>query len=476
VADTKIRAGIHARRSLNREEGTSASVQRQIRAGRELADRLGAAVVKIYDEDDTSAFAKRLVMLPDGRRVRRNVRPTWQQILRDLYEGDIELLIEYDLDRSMREPRDLEDLIEIVEGKGRRVESVTGSLRLRNDAEITMARIGVAVANKASRDTARRVRDAVVDRAMNGGNHGGIRAFGYTKDGKSLVLSEAAELRAAYDKILTGVPLGVIARDLRERNVPTVTGAPWQPGTLRDALLRPRNYGANVHKGVVVNVGKRPALVTEDVWHAVRAILTDPARKTSTGTSAAYLLSGVAVCVCGTPVTSGGVKSAKSGATRRIYRCRNGSHVSIRGDWVDEFVSEVVIERLSRPDAAGVLVDDERPDAAELREQARALRVRIDDTAAAFEDLAVPVSQTKVTMERLTARLAEVEAALAHTSRAPVLVDLVTAADVRAAWGRLPLARRRAVVDVLMTVTLLPGGAGRREFDPGRVKIMWKTS
>jgi site-specific DNA recombinase len=488
VTEGRLRAGVHARRSINREDGVSASVQRQMRAGRELADRLGAEVVKVYDEDDTSAFKKRVVVLPDGRSVRRNVRPTWQQILTDLYEGEIELLIEYDLDRSMREPRDLEDLIEIVEGKGRRVESVTGSLRLRNDAEITMARIGVAVANKSSRDTARRVRAAAADRAVNGRHHGGVRAFGYTADGKGLVPAEADALRDAYGKVLAGVSLGEITRDLQRRGVPTVKGAPWSTRAVRDALLRPRNYGARVyrdercrvgpHDHAIVGMGSPAlAIIDEDTWRAVHAILTDEGRKMATGNSAAYLLSGIARCGgCGETVVSGGVRAEKSGARRRVYRCRHGGHVTIRGDWVDQFVSEVVIERLGRPDAADLFADDERPDAAELRDQARALRVRIDETRAAFEDLRVPVAQTKATMERLTARLAEVEAALAQTSRAPVLADLVSAEDVRAVWGRLPLARQRAVVDVLMTLTLRPGGVGRKYFDPERVEVMWKAS
>jgi hypothetical protein len=69
-----------------------------------------------------------------------------------------------------------------------------------------------------------------------------------------------------------------------------------------------------------------------------------------------------------------------------------------------------------------LLADRDRPDAVELREQAHALRVRIEETRRAFEDLDVPVADTRATLARLTARLAEVEAA-----RASALTDLRTA-------------------------------------------------
>jgi site-specific DNA recombinase len=68
------------------------------------------------------------------------------------------VLIPLDLDRAMRDPRDLEDLIDLIEQSSPRipVESVSGSLRLANDADVTVAQVMCAVANKASRDTARR--------------------------------------------------------------------------------------------------------------------------------------------------------------------------------------------------------------------------------------------------------------------------------------------------------------------------------
>jgi site-specific DNA recombinase len=75
--------------------------------------------------------------------------------------------------------------------------------------------------------------------------------------------------------------------------------------------------------------------------------------------------------------------------------------------------------------------------------------------------------------ERIQGRLDEITRAMAHTSRAPVLADLVEASDVRAAWGAMPLGRQREVVRTLITVKLHPGGGGRRTFDASKVEINW---
>jgi DNA invertase Pin-like site-specific DNA recombinase len=463
VSTTRLRAGVHARRSINRNGEQSASVARQIKAGRELAKRLRADVVKVYDEDDTSAFAKRLVTLPDGRRVRRNVRPRWQEILTDLYHGRIDLLIEYDLDRSMREPRDLEDLIEIIEQTGRAVESVTGSLRLRNDAEITMARIGVAVANKASRDTSRRVREATADRAAKGLFHGGRRCFGYTPDGQRLVDVEAAEVRAIYDRFLAGVPLGAIVRDLNNRGVPTITGKPWIPSTVRGILSRARYAGFVVHRGAILTdvTGQWPAIVEEAAWRRSVRLLSDPARRTSTGNRAEALLSGTATCaVCEGPLMSRG---GKPGQTYRLYRCRKGC-VGRRRDWVDEYVARVIVERLSRPDAAGLLLagEQETPDRRALQTEAVAIRGRIEDAAALLADTGQPIAAIRGSIGKLTTRLREIETQLETNGGDPVLAELVDAEDVRATWDGLGLDRQRAVVRLLADVAIHPGGGGRK--------------
>ncbi|MDP8969806.1 MAG: recombinase family protein, partial [Actinomycetota bacterium] len=56
---------------------------------------------------------------------------------------------------------------------------------------------------------------------------------------------------------------------------------------------------------------------------------------------------------------------------------------------------------------------------------------------------------------------------------------IADAEDVRAGWEAASVSRRKAIVDTLMTVTLLPAPRGRRPgggyFDPNSVQIDWKA-
>ena len=87
-----------------------------------------------------------------------------------------------------------------------------------------------------------RVQRARLARAMQGGNGGGgRRPFGFEEDRVTVRLPEAAEIANAADALLAGVSLRQVTLDLRERNVPPVTGARGSTRRLRDFLLRPGN-------------------------------------------------------------------------------------------------------------------------------------------------------------------------------------------------------------------------------------------
>ncbi|MFF7701256.1 recombinase family protein [Streptomyces lydicus] len=113
---------------------------------------------KVYRENDTSAFKKRKVSKPDGSIDWIVLRPEFRQLLADLANGVIDGVIFYDLDRLVRQPRDLENLIDVVEYVKRPVTGATGGrMNLINDSDRHMARMMCVRALKSSEDTARRV-------------------------------------------------------------------------------------------------------------------------------------------------------------------------------------------------------------------------------------------------------------------------------------------------------------------------------
>jgi DNA invertase Pin-like site-specific DNA recombinase len=434
-----------------------------------------------------SAFKRRKIRLPNGRYELRTVRPKLRHALDLLATGQKDGFLVLDLDRAFRDPRDLEDLIDVVEEHGIPVESVTGSLKLDNDGNITMARVLTAMTNKASRDTARRVSMARERQAKAGEFGGGRRPYGFDDDGitvrpdeAKIVLDcsvrvvQAAEADEASEK---GASLRQLATELRDKRVPTVTGAEWSAEALRDILLRPRNAGFMVFQEEEIGTAPWKPLVPLDTFRAVQRILTDPNRRTGPGAAPKYLGTTLFKCgICtdeaftkpvGTEVTLGGR------APR--YKCKKEAHLTRSVEHVDRLVIATVLNRLARADAVELL----RPagpqiDAPALRAEAAAIRENLNDMAG--DQILGKVSKaqlhaaTAIGQKRIDAIERELHNAVVDSPLKP----LIGAADMMKAWKALPLSHQRLVIDTLVTVRLLPSGKGGRTFDPTKVEIRFK--
>jgi site-specific DNA recombinase len=458
--------------------GDCAGVHDQEADLRAHAGKLGWGILEPpIVENDTSAFKRRQVTLPNGDKAMRVVRPGWRAMLDDLATGRADGLLALDLDRAARDPRDLEDLIDVVEGRLPRipVESITGSLKLGNDADVTMARIMVAVANKSSRDTARRVTRAMLRVAGEGRFTGGSRPFGHDVDG-TVREDEAGEIRKAAEAVLSGVGLRGVVRELNTREVPTRRGGRWTSQSLRGLLLQPRLAGLMAYDGEILD-GVTPLwqpILERDQWEAVRAVLNNPERRTSPGPTPKWL--GSCLYRCGhpdhidadPPVT---MVHGSSGAGVAVYKCSQGQHVIRVGAPLDAHVEAVIVERLSRPDAVDLLAPRAQVDIAALAGEANALRARIVEAGDLWEDGTLTAAQFRARKARLVDKLEAVEATMAAGSGSTPLTGLAGRPDAGAVWAGLDLARRRAVLDTLMTVTVLPAIRRGRGFDEATVRI-----
>lgn len=154
----------------------------------------------------------------------------------------------------------------------------------------------------------------------------------------------------------------------------------------------------------------------------------------------------------------------------RIYRCRDHAHLGRAADFCDLVVERTVIARLSQPDARDLLVQTDGPDVDALRREADTLRLRRDSIADLIADGLLSSAKGRATLQDLTSRIGLLEAQTVRADRAPVLGALVGAVDVERAWRELPLTRRRAVVDLLVRVTVLPGRPGRGSLTPDSVR------
>jgi hypothetical protein len=145
---------------------------------------------------------------------------------------------------------------------------------------------------------------------------------------------------------------------------------------------------------------------------------------------------------------------------------------------VDAFVEEVVIGVL-RERGADLLVPDQAGDTSQLHLRDAALAARLGEAARMFSAGTIDGPQ----LEEITADLRQqreaITAQLAAMTKGSVLAGVADAADPAKVWAGLDLSRKRAVIDVLMIVTILPAKRGRRPgwragesyFDPATVGI-----
>jgi site-specific DNA recombinase len=434
-----------------------------------------------------SAFKRRKITLPDGRTELRTVRPGFRRALAMLADGRADGMLAIDLDRAMRDPRDLEDLIDVIEASRPRlrVESVTGSLKLANDADITMARVLCAVANKSSRDTARRVARARLRQAQNGEYGGGKRPYGFEPDGVTVRLEEAAEIARASDAILAGTSLRQATASLRARGVPSATGGEWDAVTLRDVLLRPRNAGLMVHRAVSEGrprrtyadseiVGPAPwaPIVPESTWRAVVAILTDPARKVGPGNTPRWLGSRIyrcGVCDDGTTLV---VMGSETGVKRYSrYTCTH-YHLARAAKPADAMVEGALIGRLERPDAADLIPVLEGIDLAAAQREEAALRERRKAQMRMHSEGLIDDEELAAGAAELRRLLSRVQADVAAAAVSSPLAAIAGRPDAAQIWEDHDLGWHRALLREAVDVTMLPARRGRG-FDPDSVRIDW---
>ncbi|PYC75207.1 serine recombinase [Micromonospora arborensis] len=464
----------YARASQDRT-GEELSVGRQHEDHRTLAQLRQARIVRELTDNDVSAAGKRR-------------RPDFETGLELVRRGEARVIIATDMSRLTRgKARDEVRLLELGLETGLHLWFVRApDLDLSTAAGRLTASILIAAARHEIEQKSERQRRAAIQAAEQGRRIGGRRPFGYESDGVTIRESEAAAVRDAYEAVLAGVPLGRIAADWNARGLNTPqpkrdgSPSPWTAQTLRPTLLNPRYAGLRSHVTealretmdpraarlkAIVGPAAWEELVTEETWRAAVELITDPSRHTGPR-SGRGLLTGVGRCgvpECGATVHRGAAPARKGREGHPTYRCRASmGHVGRASEPVDWWVTEVVIGRLERPDAALLLADDKRPDAAKLRREARALRVRLDSLAGLLADGVLTEVGVRRESVKLRTKLAEVEAAQADAGRVNVLGPLINAPDVRAAVEALDTDRLRVVIDTLMTVTLLPPGRGVR--------------
>jgi site-specific DNA recombinase len=498
---TMARAGIYLRISYARagevkdgaaRKGELVGVDKQRPPCLALCERLGWAVVEEYVDPNDSAYSGR-------------PRKAWRRLMADVRAGRIDAIVAWHPDRLTRQPKENEELIELVDRYGIQVATaMAGEHDLASPSGRLHFRMLGSIARYESEHRAERVREHHNALAAAGRWHGGRRPFGYRYvEGGGIELDEreAAAIRAARERILNASEdstgqLSAIAREWREAGLAESKGGRPVTVTTLDRLLRsPHLLGARRHNGQVTKADAWPAIFTPEEQATLVAELDRRGHKELVS-RVRTLCSGYLRCgddrdgrVCSHVMRGASLKAA-GGERAPGYRCDAATGGCGRlhrlAKPIDDEVRDRIIEALAGPklkaklarQAAGRLSAEE---AREVKARLVADKAKLTQLDALAGDLEEEV--VEATKASIGARMLEHSRKLRAGVYTGPLVGLpTTKAALRHAWQHdWSLDRKREIIGELVKlppdgsgITLLPAGRGHRSNPERDVLIDWK--
>ena len=390
-------AAIYARISQD-TLGLGLGIDRQEADCRKLAASKGWPVARVFIDNDVSAFD------------RRKKRLGYEAMMVELQAQRFDAVVVYNIDRLYRQPRELEDLIDLCEDGNLDFATCSGDIDLGTPDGLFMARMMVNVANKSSADASRRIKRKAIETAQSGRPNGGRRPYGFQADHITHDEHEADVIREATRSLLEGNSLRGVCRQLSDRGDFGANGRPWQAMTMGRMLLSSRLIGRREHKQTGLHDAVWKPIITELQQIQLRAILTR--RGERVGAPARYLLSGLLRCgVCGS-------RMQHRPAWRRnkpIYLCpgqpRGYNCVSITADKADAFVADAIIAHAGDD---SLFIEPERDiDGVDLAASIAADDQMIADLGVAYATGTIPLAALQSATSVIDARKRDSERALA---------------------------------------------------------------
>ena len=475
------RAVIYCRIS-NDPFGKREGVDRQEKDCRKACAERGWEVVDVVVDNHRSAS-----------RYQRRKREGWAKVLAYVADGSADAVLAWVFERSMRQPRELEDLIDRAENGSLLLANLFGEHDLSTSEGRTMARIQCALAAKESDDTSRRTRRAHADRAQAGKKAGqppfGYRLVGATPleyvdaDGSTRVRNvggkwvpdarQAKIVRELAQRLLAGESVTGLARDLDRRGVGMANGGKaWTATTVRSVVTNFAVAGLRAHHGEEAATGEWEPILDRDTWEQVRAVF---AARRGQGQHAkrVTLLTGKVRCACGAVM----VRDSSNGKT--VLRCkptlgRDGcGHNVIGYDEAELAITEMLFTRTDTSD-----LKPRRGNTKATREDGREvarLLERMDELASMFAAGDISRREWLTARSSIDEQLRVAQARVARSAQERTLPSWVRGKGrLRKSWKGLSMDQQRSVMWAVMDRVNAGYPSKRGEpFNADRLEPIW---
>lgn len=470
ITDAQLVWDIYARQSMDNADG----IERQIEDCQRAILARGGTVGHLYIDNDESADSR--------KKKRADYRPEFQRLMGDVAGGRTRAFMVQDQDRLMRDVREGEDLIDLVERTGIRVAFArSGEVDLATPDGRMQVRLKAVIAKQETEKKGERQRRAAQGAAEQG-KLPTVRSFGYNQDG-TINPAERDVVRQAVDAVLAGGSLRSALRIFTESGLATTRRAKagWIPSSVRAVLINPRLAGVRCYKGKPVARGNWEPIVTDEEHIRLVATLTEPSRRTNHNIGNARKHLGGGLYLCGVCLAEG--RTTRLEITHRSskysrgkgYNCRPHNHVARKADAID-FIVIRAVERWLETEDAPPLAAASSPALKALADEERALEGRLSIARQRLDKGVLDEDEFVATKREINAELTVVRAKKTKAARSSVLARITTSADPVQAFRDAELNDKREVIDALMDVVVQkPPVRGNREFHAESIELRWRA-
>lgn len=339
------------------------SIDAQLRAIRDYADKNGVIIIKEYIDEARSATT--------------DDRPSFLQMFEEIAAGKVEVDFCYvhKLDRFARNRYDSAIYKRQLSNHNMRLIAVAQPLD-DSPESIILESMLEAMNEYYSKNLSREVMKGMRENAFNGLHTGGTPPLGYDiGPDKKLITNqkEAEAVKTIFDMYLSGKSYPSIIAHLNQVGYVTKIGKPFQKTSIYDILRNEKYTGTYIfNKTAAANNGKRnshaqkdnsqiirigsaiPAIITPEQFQAAQKIMEK--RKQAPAAAKAkevYMLTGLIYCgKCGGVMVGNRAKQGRNKQLYAYYECNNKKRLktcdakAVNKEYVEKFVVEWLLKAI----------------------------------------------------------------------------------------------------------------------------------